>query len=135
MAKPRHLEEDQLPEGLAYERPQVPPRESPTQIEVLAHYRESGEIIKDSAREELEVIRVERFEVEPAEIGLELSRTINLGDYNSIRAAVTVKVPCYKEEIDKAYTFAEKFAKNRLLKEIEGIVQWANDNGVKNNLF
>ena len=129
------MNEDELPEGVSYQRP-LPPRESPTQIQVVSHYSESGQILKDSLREELEVVNVERFEVEPAEVGLELSRTVNMGDFNSIRAAVTIRVPCYKEEIDKAYTFAEKFAKNRLIKEIEGIAQWAKDHGVKNtNLF
>lgn len=130
------MNEEDLPNGVYYERPALPPRESPTQVQVIAHYSESGQIIKDSTREELEVLHVERFEVEPAEVGLELSRTVNLGDYNSIRAAVTVRVPCYKEELERAYKFAEKFAKNRLVKEIEGIAEWARERGVKNtNLF
>lgn len=103
---------------------------------MAAHYSVEGKIVKASQREELEVIRVERFEVEPAEVGLELSRTINLGNFSSVRAGVSIRVPCYVEEIDNAYAFAEKFAKQRLLKEVEGITQWAQEHGVKNrNLF
>lgn len=67
-----------------------------------------------------EKIRVTPFEQPPAFIEVEGSRTVNLGDYNSARVAVRVKLPCYAEasEIARAYNIAselvERFMENEL---------------------
>lgn len=39
------------------------------------------------------------FATEPAKVRAEASRTINLGNFESLRIAVGVELPCYVEEV------------------------------------
>ncbi len=50
--------------------------------------------------ESSESIAVHRFETSPAEVTVDYSLTVNLGNYESAKIGVIVTVPCYKEEID-----------------------------------
>jgi len=71
-----------------------------------------------------EFLDVRRFETAPAEVGFSAGLTLNLGNYESARIDVSVKVPCYREELDEAYAFATKWASDRLVKEREEIRTW-----------
>jgi hypothetical protein len=63
---------------------------------------------------EEDIIAVHEFATEPAKVTVEYGLTMNLGDYNSAKLTVSVTVPCYKEEIDDAYEFAQAWAEQRL---------------------
>jgi len=71
--------------------------------------------------EQDEVIAVHKFLAPPAKVGCGMGLTINMGNYESARIDVVVEVPCYKEEVDEAYTFARKFCETRVKKEAESI--------------
>ena len=71
---------------------------------------------------EEEVIAVHKFETEPAYVSVDYALTLNLGNYESAKLSVSVTIPCYKEEIDDAYEFAEAWAKDRLKKERDSVV-------------
>lgn len=64
-----------------------------------------------------DVIAVHKFETEPAEVGVDYALTMNLGNFNSAKISVSVRVPCYKEEIDEAYEFAQGWVETRVSKE------------------
>jgi type VI protein secretion system component VasA len=87
--------------------------------------------------DESETLEVARFEVEPAEVSLELGTTVNMGDYETVRVTVGVRIPCYVEELVAAYADAENFVKTRLTKERDEVVEWAKKRGARNtnNIF
>lgn len=70
---------------------------------------------------EEDIVAVHKFETEPATVEVDYSLTMNLGNYESARISVSVTVPCYKEEIDEAYEFAQAWAEERLSKERDQI--------------
>jgi hypothetical protein len=102
-------------------------------LSVQRHYRRSGVAV--ATEDESETIQVARFEVEPAEVSLELGVVVNMGDFETARVTVGMKVPCYYEERDGAYADAENFVKARLTKERDELVAWAKKRGAKNDLF
>jgi len=57
---------------------------------------------------------VHKFETTPAVVSVLMSRTTNLGNYNSKKIAVSLQVPCYKENIDKTYQEIVKWLDERL---------------------
>lgn len=73
-----------------------------------------------------DVIAVHQFVAEPAHVTVDYHLTMNLGNYESARIGVSVQVPCYAEEIDEAYTFAQSWVASRLEKEkslVQGVKQ------------
>jgi len=66
---------------------------------------------------EEDIIAVHKFETDPAMVSVDYAITMNLGNYESAKISVSVSVPCYKEEIDEAYEFAQAWAEERLSKE------------------
>src|SRR4051812_42401043 len=61
-----------------------------------------------------EVITVHRFLTEPAKVSVSKGLTLNLGNYESARIDVSVVVPCYREELDWAYKYADGWVESRL---------------------
>lgn len=49
-----------------------------------------------------ERLSVRKFLVEPAYVRVNAGVTVNMGNYQSLRVDVSLSVPCYAEEIDKA---------------------------------
>jgi len=105
------------------ERTNYLPQDVSSLLTVQRHFGVSGKTVAEE--ETTEVVQVKRFEVEPAEVGLELSVTVNLGDYASTRATVSYKVPCYVEESEAAWQVVENFVKKAVAKERDEIVAWA----------
>lgn len=64
-----------------------------------------------------DVIAVHRFETEPATVSVDYALTMNLGNFESAKISVSVQVPCYREEIDDAYQFAQSWVEERVSKE------------------
>jgi hypothetical protein len=48
------------------------------------------------------------------EVGVEMSYTHNLGNYQSARVQVSLKVPCVHAEIDDIYNYAREWVDNKL---------------------
>lgn len=71
------------------------------------------------AREDVsdDSIAVHKFQTDPAEVSVACALTINLGNFESAKITVSVSLPCYKEEIDDAYDFAQKWVENRIEQE------------------
>lgn len=92
---------------------------------VRRYFGRSGEApeIEDSEDGE---INVRGFLVEPARVGVELGRTINMGpgSYETSKVGVTVSVPCYREELEEAYEYANEFAKKRLSEKVRSINEY-----------
>lgn len=75
----------------------------------------AGKVEKEDS--ESSQISVHKFVTEPARVSVEYSLTINLGNYESARVCIGVQVPCYKEEINDAYAFAQSWVEGRVGEE------------------
>lgn len=75
----------------------------------------NGYLVVDSVYgSETEKIQVRNFsDVPVAMVGYTLGLTYNLGNYESVRVSVSVTLPSYVEELDKAYEYARKFVEER----------------------
>ena len=70
---------------------------------------------------ESEEISVHEFETEPATVVVDHGLTINLGNYESARLSVAIRVPCYAEEVDAAYAWAKDWVESRIREEVDKI--------------
>ena len=59
-----------------------------------------------------------------AKVSYSITRTINLGNYESARVDVGLKLPCYIEEIPAAFEKAQRIVQARLVKESEEIKEY-----------
>lgn len=73
-------------------------------VTVNRQYREGKIITKEEDEEE--VIDVFNYQQPVAHVSVSYAKTINLGNYESIKLQVGVTVPCYVEEIDDAFEYA-----------------------------
>ena len=53
------------------------------------------------------------------EVGFEASYTKNLGDYQSARVGVSLKVPCLSAEVDDVFAYASDWVNAKLGKIVE----------------
>jgi len=80
-----------------------------------------------SVEEKDELLAIHKFLAAPAEVGVTMGQTVNMGNYESYRIDVQVTVPCYREEIEEAYVFARKFCNARLKEEVSEAVDKKNN--------
>jgi len=71
----------------------------------------------EEVAESSDVIAVHKFETATASVTVEYGATINLGNFESVRIGVSVTVPCYVEELDQTYEFAQAWAEARITSE------------------
>lgn len=86
---------------------------------VTRRYLEGGKITKES--DEPVMMKVRRFETEPAKVNVSLRGVKNLGNYETFHCEVGIQLPCYAEEADAAYDYAAKWARERMIRELEEI--------------
>lgn len=67
----------------------------------------------ENSDEVLEV-RVYADGVVPAAASVTLGATVNTGNYNSVKLAVHVTLPCYSEEVEATLDRAQKIADRKL---------------------
>lgn len=68
-----------------------------------------------------EKVEVHRFETAPAEVSLEYGLTLNMGNYESCRLTVGIRVPCYKEQVEAAYVAANSWVGAKVAEQAEAI--------------
>lgn len=62
-------------------------------------------------------MEVHKYVTAPAQVQVSYGLTMNLGNYESARIDVLVLVPCYREEIEDAYTWARDMATTKVAAE------------------
>lgn len=67
------------------------------------------------------LVAVMPFVTNPAEVFYEAGATINLGNYESARVTVGIRVPCYREEIPTAFEAAKDWVEKKLEVEVNDI--------------
>jgi hypothetical protein len=104
----------------------------PITLTVSRTYKASGEVVANDDWQETLIVR--EFLSTPARVGVDLSQTVNMGNFESVRVGVLLQIPCYAEEAGGAYEFASKFCKERVVAERDAAVDWAKKKGA-GNLF
>ena len=85
-------------------------------ITVNKMYRANRVEKEDPPQEE--VMEVQVFQTDPAEVSLEYGLTLNLGNYESARVSVGVVLPCYKEEVEDAFQRSREWVTERIQREV-----------------
>lgn len=83
----------------------------------------SKQIGKKDAPEEIEnlTLDVRTFVTEPAIITRGYGLTLNLGNYESARVDVGIRLPAYREEAEEADEFAKKWCEDRIKAEVDEV--------------
>jgi len=55
------------------------------------------------------------------EVGVDVSYTKNLGNYQSAKVGVTIKVPCQHPDLDETYEYARDWANARMAQMVEDL--------------
>jgi hypothetical protein len=85
---------------------------------------EAGKITVDTSAYGNETVQEEMLEessfgpgIEPAFVRVSAGKTINLGNFESLRIDVAVTIPCLPSAIDAAYTEASDFVAEKMTAE------------------
>ena len=62
-------------------------------------------------------------------VGMKLGRTINIGDYNSVRFDVSLHAPCYKGEEDAVFDYVKNWVEEKVNGVSEEITEVLSTNG------
>lgn len=100
-----------------------------TMMNTSKMYKEGSVLVGDVQTEHPIEIRVPIAGVPMAEVSAEARMTINMGNFESVQIGVSVKLPCFVEEITDAYKAAKKLVDTHLNKEVSDIRQYRNAKG------
>jgi hypothetical protein len=90
--------------------------QEPSTLEVHRTRLYKRKVVEESA--EQEILQVTPFSVEPAKVGVEFGVTVNMGNFESVKIAVRVEVPCYREEVEDVYKQASSFVEDKCRDEV-----------------
>lgn len=76
-----------------------------------------GELLSEEAEES--TISVRKFLTQPAFVEVRAGVTKNCGNYESLRLDVSVRVPCYLEEITEVEVQATKWVDDRMSDKLD----------------
>lgn len=88
----------------------------PTRVSVTRQFRKDR-VDVGAPEQSDEVLEIHQFVTEPAQVKVALGMTVNLGNFEFVRADVSMTVPCYKEEADAAFEYARAWVEKRTLEE------------------
>ena len=94
-------------------------------MEVTAIYKKGGKEVDDDRSEHKLEVRKFPENARVAKVSLKFGKTINLGNYESLRVDVGVELPCYPEEFEEAYQDAYHKAAGKLKElsdEAQGVI-------------
>jgi len=82
-------------------------------------YKLSGKEAPEELTEEK--LGVHKFQTEPATVSLEYGLTLNMGNYESCRLTVGIRLPCYKEQVEEAYEAASSWVETKISEQVTEI--------------
>ena len=92
--------------------------------EITTLIKNGGEIISEKTKTEQVDVPVSSqvatgSDMPFCEVGVEASYTHNLGNFQSARVQVSLRVPCLPKEIDDTFSYAQKWVDNKLTGMVE----------------
>lgn len=109
----------------------APATKQPSQVTETTVKKNKGEVIAEDQKQtegpalSTAQTQVAQHELGLCEVGFEASYTKNLGDFNSTRIQVSLKVPCPHGEINAVYDKSVTWVNDRLAKLVEDLEQGA----------
>lgn len=76
-----------------------------------------GRVLEEN--EDQKKLKVKVFVTNPAEVEVRLGRVQGLPNYSSDRIEVSVRMPCYREEVDNVMTQTLEYAREILERELD----------------
>lgn len=70
-----------------------------------------------------EKIHIRPFVTSPCYITVKCGRTVNIGNFESVRLDVSLSAPSYKEELSSVYQQVKEFVFDRLGEEVNNVVE------------
>lgn len=100
--------------------PEVEGEERPVVVTIDNRFKRArgDEVCVTAAEEQVEV---RKFLTRPAVVRRGYGVTLNLGNFESARIDVTVEVPCYLLDIERASKWAEKFVGEKMAEEVASV--------------
>lgn len=101
---------------------------APAEVTTTVTESKSGAVLTEkveTAQVEVpkEVAKSEPVDRPWCEVGVEVSYTHNLGNFNSTRMAVSLKVPCLHEEVNDVFDYAKDWVEKKLEGMVEEVVK------------
>ena len=94
------------------------------QVNGIYYEKVNGEDQVKKTTEDNRIIEIQNFQTDKvAYVEAAAGATINMGNYNGIRLDVSLKLPCYVEQIEEAYKFASKFVNEKIIEERNKLVK------------
>lgn len=95
-----------------------------TPIMISRRFYEGRALTREEATDQKVEVRRPPPGVPVAEVEFGTGMTINLGNFESVRLDVRVKLPCVVEEVGEAYKAAKAFVDGKLNKEVADIREY-----------
>lgn len=86
-------------------------------VDVIERKNDGREIIKKST-DDFDMPPLE-FQTPPVLLNLSFSRTLNTGNFESLRIVVGLTMPCKVEYLEQAYKETKKFVEEHLQQELD----------------
>jgi len=104
----------------ALEAPRIHKEEG--ELQVTRTRLRSGKVKEE--KEESRKLTVRTFASYPAHLSVSFARTINMGNYNSLKIGITAVVPCYPEEmpevIDELVVWTDEILSREVERHVHG---------------
>mgnify|MGYP001037429003 CR=1 FL=1 len=87
----------------------------PATATITKQVKDKGTVMsEESSQEVVEGVSEEAATGPFCEVGVDMSYTHNLGNYQSAKVGVSLKVPCQHSEIDDAFAYAKEWVDTKL---------------------
>jgi len=93
---------------------------TPGKAQITTTHKKNGELLDETATE-LDVEGPIGYQDPTCTVGLVLSHTKNLGNFESVRVEVRLDMPAYPEEIDPIFDHIKKWCDSKLTDVISDI--------------
>jgi len=95
-------------------------KKTPAQATITQELKNKGETIMEESKNEIVEAPTTSTTPRPlCEVGFETSFTKNLGNYQSLKVGVHIKIPCLHAEIDQVFDYATNWADTKMQKLLE----------------
>jgi len=95
-------------------------KKTPAQATITQELKNKGETIMEDTKNEIVEAPSTRQAPSPlCEVGFETSFTKNLGNYQSLKVGVHIKIPCLHAEIDQVFDYATNWADSKMQKLLD----------------
>lgn len=103
-------------------------KKKPAQVTETKEVKDKGTVLSEDTKttDHTDPALMENVQNSPAplcEVGVDMSYTHNLGNYQSCRFGISLKVPCTADEINEVYDYGKSWCEERINALVEELEQ------------